>query len=181
MVKTLLESEKIDVPDGIHIDIDGKKVTVSGPLGETKKDFFHAPVTIRRAENTVTVEAAWPNKKSAAIVKTVKSRINKMIVGVTEGFTYKLNVIFAHFPVSVKIQGERIIIENFSGERRPRTAKIVGNVKVEVGSDEVTVAGIDIDEVSQTAANIEQATRIKKKDPRVFLDGIYVYEKNEGI
>ncbi|MHA1470101.1 MAG: 50S ribosomal protein L6, partial [Candidatus Asgardarchaeia archaeon] len=37
--------------------------------------------------------------------------------------------------------------------------------------------GIDIEEVGQTAANIRRATRIKDKDPRVFMDGIYLYEK----
>jgi large subunit ribosomal protein L6 len=43
------------------------------------------------------------------------------------------------------------------------------------------VQGLNLEDVSQTAANIEQATKVKKKDPRVFLDGIYVYEQNEGM
>ncbi len=43
--------------------------------------------------------------------------------------------------------------------------------------DTVIVEGIDIEAVAQTAANIQQATKIKKKDIRVFMDGIYVFEK----
>ena len=54
-------------------------------------------------------------------------------------------------------------------------------VKVEVTKEDVIVKGIDIEAVGQTAANIEQATKIKEKDLRVFLDGIYIYEKQVGM
>ncbi|MBS7635615.1 50S ribosomal protein L6, partial [Candidatus Bathyarchaeota archaeon] len=93
----------------------------------------------------------------------------------------KLKIVYAHFPISVKVNGNKIIIENFMGERSPRTAKIIGDVKVSVKGDDVIIQGINIEDVSQTAANIEQATRIKNRDPRRFLDGIYVYEKMEGM
>jgi len=49
-----------------------------------------------------------------------------------------------------------------------------------VKGEDVIVQGLDIEDVSQTAANIERATKVKRKDPRVFLDGIYVYERHEG-
>jgi large subunit ribosomal protein L6 len=59
--------------------------------------------------------------------------------------------------------------------------KIIGDVKVKVEGDDIIVQGSNLEDVSQTAANIEQATKVKKKDPRVFLDGIYVFERNEGM
>jgi large subunit ribosomal protein L6 len=89
--------------------------------------------------------------------------------------------VFSHFPISVKVQGKTVVIENFTGERRARRVKTIGDVKVKVQSEDVVVEGINLEDVSQTAANIEQATKVKKKDPRVFLDGIYVYERNEGM
>jgi large subunit ribosomal protein L6 len=52
---------------------------------------------------------------------------------------------------------------------------------VAVKGDDVIVQGLSIEDVSQTAANVEQTTKIKVKDPRVFLDGIYVYEQHEGM
>jgi large subunit ribosomal protein L6 len=104
-----------------------------------------------------------------------------MITGVEKGFSYKLKIVFSHFPISVKVQGKTVLIENFTGERRARRVKIVGDVQVKVESEDVIVEGINLEDVSQTAANIEQATKVKKKDPRVFLDGIYVYERNEGM
>ncbi|MEM2816736.1 MAG: 50S ribosomal protein L6, partial [Candidatus Bathyarchaeia archaeon] len=109
------------------------------------------------------------------------AHINNMIIGVRKGFTYKLKIVFSHFPISVKVQGKTVIIENFTGERNPRRAKIIGDVKVKVAGDDILIQGINIEDVSQTAANIEQATKIRKKDPRVFLDGIYVYERREGM
>jgi len=104
-----------------------------------------------------------------------------MVKGVTKGFTYKLKKVYSHFPINVKVEPGKVLIENFIGERSPRIAKIVGNVKVIVKGDDIEVQGLNLEEVSQTAANIEQATKIKKKDPRVFLDGIYIYEKTEGM
>jgi len=104
-----------------------------------------------------------------------------MIKGVTKGFTYKLKIVFSHFPITVKIKEKTLIIENFTGERNPRKAKIMGDTKVTVKGDDIIVQGINLEDVSQTAANIQNATKIRRKDPRVFLDGIYVYEKHEGI
>ena len=104
-----------------------------------------------------------------------------MITGVTKGYQYKLKIVFSHFPISVKLQDKSVLIENFTGERRPRRIKLIGNVKVKIEPDDIIVEGTNLEEVSQTAANIEQATRVRNKDPRVFLDGIYVYERNEGM
>ncbi|MDG7037509.1 MAG: 50S ribosomal protein L6, partial [Nitrososphaerota archaeon] len=69
-------------------------------------------------------------------------------------------------------------IENFYGERVPRTASITSSdVKISVSGDDVVVEGPCLEDVSQTAGNIEQATRVRRKDVRVFLDGVYIYEK----
>ncbi|HDM44934.1 MAG TPA: 50S ribosomal protein L6, partial [Candidatus Bathyarchaeota archaeon] len=107
--------------------------------------------------------------------------INNMIKGVTEGFVYKMKIVFSHFPISVRVDGDQVLIENFTGEKSPRRAKIIGDTKVTVKGDDIIIEGIDINAVSQTAANIQQATKIKNKDPRVFLDGIYVYETSSGV
>jgi large subunit ribosomal protein L6 len=100
-----------------------------------------------------------------------------MIKGVSQGFVYKMKIVFVHFPTSVKVVEKEVHIENFIGERKARIAPILGNTKVTVKQDDVIIEGIDIDEVSQTAANIQTRTRIRNKDLRKFLDGIYVYSK----
>ncbi|HDI07656.1 MAG TPA: 50S ribosomal protein L6 [Candidatus Bathyarchaeota archaeon] len=180
-MKSVEETKTVQIPDGVEVQIEGRKVTVKGEKGTLTRDFSHAPVTIEKEGNTIIVKTRWPRKKEAAVVGTIASHIRNMIIGVTKGFTYKLKIVFSHFPITVKVQGKTILIENFTGERGARKAKIVGDVKVIPKSEDVIVQGINIEHVSQTAANIEQATKIKNKDPRVFLDGIYVYEKTEGF
>jgi large subunit ribosomal protein L6 len=174
-------SRLVEVPDGVTISLEGKKVTVKGAKGTLERDFFFVPVSISTAGNTVRVWAEWPRKKEAALVGTIHSHIKNMISGVQKGFTYKLKIVFSHFPISVKVQGKTVLIENFTGERRALRAKIIGDVKVKVEAEDVVVQGLNLEDVSQTSANIEQVTKVKKKDPRIFLDGLYVYERNEGM
>ncbi len=171
----------IEIPDGVDVKIDGRIVTVKGEKGTLTRNFSHAPVSISLNGKTIKVYANWPKKKEAALVGTVSSHIENMIVGVTKGFTYKMKMVFSHFPISVKVEGDKVLIENLAGEKSPRIAKIMGETKVKVKGEDIIIQGINIEDVGQTAANIEQATKIKKKDPRVFLDGIYIYEKHEGM
>jgi large subunit ribosomal protein L6 len=100
-----------------------------------------------------------------------------MIKGVTQGFEYRMKVVYSHFPMQLKVEGKKLLINNFLGEKKARYANILGETKVKTGADMVTITGINKEDVGQTAANIEQATKIKRFDPRVFQDGIYIVEK----
>jgi large subunit ribosomal protein L6 len=174
-------SKTIQVPDNVDVSLEGKKVNVKGAKGILVRDFTFAPIAIEGDGKNIRIWAKWPRKKEAALVGTIASHIQNMITGVTKGYSYKLKIVFSHFPISVKLQGRSILIENFTGERRARTIDVIGDVKVKIEPDDIIVEGINLEHVSQTAANIEQATRVRRKDPRVFLDGIYVYERNEGV
>jgi large subunit ribosomal protein L6 len=174
-------SKTIQVPDDVEITLEGKKVTLKGAKGTLTRDFAYAPVSIELDNKNVRVWAEWPSKKETAMVGTICSHIQNMIVGAQKGFTNKLKIVFSHFPISVKVKDKIVLIENFTGERNPRKTKILGNTQVKVQTEDIIIQGIDLEDVSQTAANIEQATKVKRKDPRVFLDGIYVYERSEGM
>lgn len=177
-----LEAVKtIAVPDGVEVKVDGRLVWVKGEKGVLTRDFSEAPVTIEFKGKEIRVQASWPRKKEAALVGTVSSHIQNMIKGVTRGHTYKLKIVFSHFPISVKVKDRMVSIENFTGERNPRWARVMGDVKISTKEDDVIVQGINLEDVSQTAANIEHATKIKRKDPRIFLDGVFVFEKKEGM
>jgi large subunit ribosomal protein L6 len=174
-------SRTIQIAEDIEMTIEGRKVTVKGQKGTLTRDFRHAPVSMEIVGKTVRIWAEWPRKKEAALVGTICSHIQNMITGVSKGFTYKLKIVFSHFPISAKVRDNTVLIENFTGERNPRKAKIVGNAKVKIQSEDIIVQDLSLENASQTAANIEQATKVKRKDPRVFLDGIYVYEQVEGM
>ena len=174
-------SKTVQVPDDVEVTIEGRKVTVKDAKGTLTRDFSHVPVSIELQGKTIRIWTEWPRKKEAALVGTICSHIQNMITGVRKGFTYKLKIVFSHFPISVKVKDKTVLIENFTGERSARKVKIVGDAQIKVQSEDVIVQGINLEDVSQTAANIEQGTKVKRKDPRVFLDGIYVYERSEGM
>ncbi|MFB0543523.1 MAG: 50S ribosomal protein L6 [Candidatus Bathyarchaeia archaeon] len=167
----------VDVPEGVEVEVEGKKVAVRGERGSLTRDFRHAPVDIEPWDQKIRVHTGSTKKRERSVVKTIAAHIQNMIKGVEEGFTYKLKMVYVHFPITVRVEGKRILIQNFTGERNPRIAKIFGDVEVTVSGDDIIVSGIDVEAVAQTAANIQQATRIRRKDVRKFIDGIYVYSK----
>ena len=171
----------VEAPAGVKITKDGNVVKVTGKLGTIKKDFTKLPATVTIEGNKITIRPYGVRKRDLAVTNTARSIISSMIKGVEKGYTYKLKIIFAHFPISVKIKGRQVQIENFFGERSPRIAAIVGEgTKVTLAGEDLIVQGPSLEDVSQTAANIELCTKIKDKDQRVFLDGIYVYSREEG-
>ncbi len=169
--------EEIKAPEGVELKLLDKSIEVSGPKGKLVQKFDILGVELRMEEKKICIEISSPRRKRRAALGMIRARLLNMFTGVTNGFTYKLSVVYSHFPVTIKIDGKRVLIQNFLGERAPRVAKIVGDVKVEVKGDEIIVQGIDRDEVGQTAFNIEQATFIRHRDPRVFQDGCYIVER----
>jgi len=168
--------EEIPIPEELEVSIN-KEISVKGPKGELKRKFKQGNINISLEDNKVVLETRFPQKKDKAMLGTIRSHINNMILGLTEGFNYRMKIVYAHFPMTVKATQNKVTIENFLGERYPRTAKIIGNTKVDVQGDEVIITGIHKEEVGQTMANVEQATKIKGRDPRVFQDGIYLVSK----
>ena len=168
---------KVLIPEDIDLTLHGNKVTVTGKNGTLERDFAHARLNMSYIDKTFRIWAENPKKKHASLVNTIISHIENMIKGVTQGFTYKLKIVFIHFPMTIQVIDNKVIINNFIGERKPREAKIQGKVNVHIEGDDIIVQGINIEDVAQTAANIQQATHIRKKDLRKFLDGIYVYSK----
>lgn len=169
--------EKVEVPKGVHITLEGTKLTVKGPNGTLTRDFFHLNAKVVVSGNHVTICCDMPRKRDKAVVGTFAAHIQNMIGGVTHGWEYELKVVYAHFPIKAAMKGDKFIIENFLGEKAARSANILGDVKVAVKGNDVIVTGNDLEHVSQSAANIERATKIKNFDPRVFQDGIYIVEK----
>lgn len=176
MSATVIENT-IEIPDNVTLILEGKNIIISGENGQVSKDFGHTRLDMEHEANTLKIWAVNPKKREASLVNTISAHINNMIKGVTQGFTYKLKIVFVHFPMTVRIQGRELVIQNFIGERKDRYAQIVGDVKVRVEKEDVIIEGVDIEKVAQTAANIQQACKIRKKDLRKFLDGIYVYSK----
>jgi len=175
------QSGEVTIPEIVKITKEGKVIIVEGKNGKIKKDFTKIPIKLVFEENKIMIHPPGQRRKDLALINTVKSILSSMIKGVETGFTYKLKIIFSHFPISVKVKDKKVIVENYFGERSSRISKIVGDTKVEISGEDVIVKGPSLEDVSQTATNIESSTKIKNKDQRVFLDGVYVYAKQDGL
>lgn len=167
----------IEIPENIQLALEGRKITVQGPKGKIVKDFTHTKLNMVKEGNALRLSIENPRRTEAALVGTISAHVKNMIKGVSQGWVYKMKIVFVHFPTAVKVVGKQVYIENFVGERKARIADILGDTKVTIKQEDVILEGIDIDDVSQTAANIQTRARVHKKDLRKFLDGIYVYSK----
>src|SRR5438093_9221332 len=158
----------IQVPDGVTVQVEGKTVKVKGPLGTLHEDLSHLPVTFTLSGGEVQVSVTWPRKREIGMLGTAAAHIRNMIRGVTKGYRYNLRTVYAHFPVTVKVdeKARALKVENFTGEKTPRSTQILDGVKVAVKGDDITVEGIDIKAESKTAANIQNAKKNKKKKHR---------------
>jgi large subunit ribosomal protein L6 len=169
---------EIKVPEGLSASVETDKIKIKGPKGEFSKKFILGDITMAKKDDKIVLTAPTRKRADRAVLGTLEAHIQNMFRGVTDGVLYKMKIVYSHFPMNVKIQGDKLVIDNFLGEKHPRKATILKNVTIEIKGQDVTLKGIDKDIVSQTAANIEQTTKIRKRDLRVFQDGIYITEKD---
>ena len=173
--------EILEIPEGINVTMKKHMIQFQGPLGKTFKSFRKIPVNIEINDGKLTLKAQGTRKRDYSILHTARSLIKNIFEGLLEGYTIKMKVVYAHFPITVKVKEKTVLIENFQGERAPRMTTVVGNTKIVPKGEDVILTGEVWTDITQTAANIELKTKVKNKDHRVFLDGIYVYEKKKGI
>jgi len=174
-------SHSIALPEGASASIAGDVITVSKDGQSLSREFRHHKVEVRAVNGDLEVFVNLPRRSDKALAGTWAAHLRNMALGVDEGFEYRLKAVFSHFPMSLKVDGKQMIINNLFGEKVPRVAKLPWSpaeveVRVENKTD-VVVRGADREKVGQTAANIERACRIKKRDRRVFQDGIYIVSK----
>lgn len=168
----------VSIPAGVSVTMDGSVLNVKGPKGDLKRDMWYPGIEITVGSEDVRFSTESHKKAVTSMIGTLASHCTNMCAGVNRGYLYTMKVVYAHFPIQLKVQGERLEIVNFIGEKHPRYARILPGTTVKVGTDEVTVTGIDKEIVGSTAANIERATHIRNRDPRVFQDGIYIISRS---
>ncbi len=167
---------EIEIPSGVQVDINGDVVTVKGSLGTNTRRFNDALVSVAKEGGKVVIKPAAHKvlkRKAATTEIAFAKEIRNDIAGVGTYYEKNMQVVFAHFPASVEVKGGTVLIKNLIGERAPRVAKTVGGTKVEVKGNNIRLYGTSLDDVSQTAANMRAACRIRRKDSRVFQDGVY--------
>ncbi|HTW40282.1 MAG TPA: 50S ribosomal protein L6 [Thermoplasmata archaeon] len=171
--------EEFGIPSGVKFTVGPGKLSAKGPLGTVERPFPSDVLELSVDGTTVHLRLLIPSdrKRSLSLLRTWAAHLKNIAGGLTAGVEAKMKVVAAHFPMKVSVRGEEVVIENFLGEKFPRTTKLWHGTKAVVEGDIVTLSGYDVEQVGQSAANIERVTHIRDYDPRVFQDGIYLIER----
>ncbi len=169
--------ETVQIPAGVQIELSGSEVKVSGSGRSGARHFRSTDVHVKKKDSAVEVWAASGKRNILSEARSIATHIENMIAGISVPFEYRLEIVYSHFPINAAVKGGFVEINNVGGAKHPKKARIMGDSKVEIKGKDITVRGHDKEAVGQTAANMEQRTKIKGKDMRVFQDGIYITQK----
>ncbi|HZY70747.1 MAG TPA: 50S ribosomal protein L6 [Thermoplasmata archaeon] len=170
---------RVAIPDGVKLVPGPRTVRAEGPKGKVARAFPSdvLALTVVGSEAQLALKVPSSRKRDRALLNTWAAHLRNLVGGVARGVEARMKVVAAHFPMKVQAKEATLVIENFLGEKYPRTAHLIAGVEAVVDGDIVTLRGADVEIVGQSAANVERTTRIRDYDPRVFQDGIYLIER----
>ena len=167
----------VEIPNGVNISIEDGKIYIKGPKGEKYRNINNRNIIVEIRENKIIFKAYFSSKKIIRDMNTMISHIKNDIEGVTKGFVYKLKGVSIHFPLKLRLQNNKLIIENYIGGRDIKEIEIPQGVKAILNENEITLEGHDIELLGNLAGLIENSVKPREKDLRKFQDGIYITQK----
>ena len=170
--------ETIEVPEKVNASLNESEITIAGPKGEMSRKF---PMEMKLEGKKISISAKNGTRDTKRMINTQIAHIKNMIHGVQEGYKYNLQICSVHFPMTVAVVKNTVVIKNFLGEVGERVAKILPKVELKVEGEFIRIFSIDKEAAGQTAANLETATKVRNRDRRVFQDGIWITEKPEDM
>lgn len=169
--------QKISIPEGVEVTIESGIMKASSGGNSLEKKFTYPNVNITKENGFVTLSAKKGTKREKRMINTFKAIINNMLKGVKENYEYKLMICSSHFPMSVSIEKEEVVIKNFLGEKVPRKTRILSGTKVVIDGTVIKVTGMDKEVVGMMAGMIEKLSNIQGRDRRIFQDGCFIFDK----
>lgn len=161
----------VAVPSGVDVTIAGSTVTVKGPKGSLSRDLPEG-VSVTREENTLVVTRDNDERDARARHGLVRTLVNNMVIGVTEGFAKELDIIGVGFRAEAQGPNKLKLALGFS---HPVLVEAPAGVTFEVPAQtKVIVKGADKEVVGQVAANIRE---IRKPEPYKGKGVRYVDER----
>ena len=167
----------IDIPEGVEVIISGKEFVVKSNGKELTRNFDVGKVGAVVKDNKIVLSVKEATRRESKMIGTIWAHLKNMIKGFAEDFVYELEICNVHFPMNVKLDGNKVIIKSFLGETTERIAKILPDVNLDIKGSKITVSSNNIESAGQTAANLEKATRLTGRDRRIFQDGIFITSK----
>ncbi len=172
-----LITEEIEIPKEINCEYKDKFLICKKDSIELKRMISLPTISLSIKDNKILLTALKAGKYEKKTILAFINHIKNIFLGLNEKFIYHLEACNVHFPMTLKIEGNKLAINNFLGEKTPRYAEILQNVEVQIKGSSITVLSHDKEAAGQTAANFEKATKVKNRDRRIFQDGIFIVEK----
>ena len=149
----------IPVPAGVDVAVADRRVTVKGPKGTLERD-LPGTITVRQEGAELLVERPDDERQTRAMHGLVRSLVNNMVVGVTDGFTKELEIIGVGYRATAKGADALDLALGFS---HPVVVNAPAGVTFEVPSpNRIAVKGSDKELVGQVAADIR---KLRKPEP----------------
>jgi len=140
----------VPIPSGVDVKLDGRKITVKGPKGLLSRE-LPPNVEVQVGPEAVDVLPPSRPKEKTAFQGLVRSLINNMVVGVSEGYQKDLDMV----GVGYRALSKGNTIEIYAGYSHPVVFRLPEGIAAEVDkNNRITVRGIDKEKVGQTAADI---------------------------
>jgi large subunit ribosomal protein L6 len=165
----------IELPEGVKVDIKGSDVTVAGSKGKVSRS-FRPEISIKLEDSVLTVERSNDSRSQRAFHGLTRSLLNNMVIGVSKGFSRRLQIEGVGYRAEVK--GKNLILN--VGYSHPVEIEPPENVQFEVENRGklITVSGIDKQVVGEISAQIR---KVRKPEPYkgkgIRYEGEYVRRK----
>lgn len=152
-------SSAITIPADVTLSNDGGVIVVKGKNGELSTS-LHSDVELLVADNVATLKPARDTRQAKALWGTMRSNLNNMVVGVTEGFTRKLEINGVGYRAAM--QGNKLVLS--LGFSHPVEMEVPAGLKVAVENNtSVTITGADKQLLGQFASEVRA-----KRPPEPF-------------
>ena len=142
-----IAKQPVEIPSNVEINIEKNMILFKGPKGEMKMD-LHEDVRVDKKENTINVEV---NDKNSTMAGTMRSLISNNVIGVSEGYEKKLNLVGVGYKAEVKNKQLHLAL----GFSHPVVYEYEKEIDITTPSPtEIVVKGISKQRVGQISAEI---------------------------
>lgn len=173
--------EKIEIPSGVECSFHNQTFTCKKSGHELSRHIDEPSLSIHVKGQEIIIEILKGNKSHLNLVRSTAAHINNLLNGLESEYEYQMDACNVHFPMTLKVDKNKLIITNFLGEKKTREALILPHVTVDLKGTKLTIKSRNKEAAGQTVANIEKATKVRNRDRRVFQDGIYLTSRPGGV
>lgn len=147
----------ITVPAGVTVEQNDRLVKVTGTKGTLELELM-PDLALEREENTLTLSRVVENAETQRSFGLMRTLINNMVIGVSQGFQRQLEINGVGYRASVA--GDQITLS--LGFSHPVLFTLPDGVEAKIEKNIITLSGYDKQAVGQVAANIRA---LKKPEP----------------